>query len=238
MNEHDLQQKIQKKVLERVRGGGAHMHTRAYFIARVVAAAAVAVLALLVSSFVLSFVVFSIHESGEQFLLGFGGRGLATFFSLFPWLSLIADIAILFLLEWLLQGFKLGYRVSLLGVFLGVLISSAVLAALIGLTPVHSMLLDRADRGELPVVGEIYESIRDSHGDQGVFRGTVTSMQGDQIVITHNDADHDADDGTWTVIVPGNGVPPLQIGDRVYVFGNSNGQVVQAYGIQKLSPDQ
>lgn len=237
MNDQNLQQEIKDKVLERIKSGKAHMHPRAYFVAQIIVTAGVAVLALALSAFVLSFIIFSIHESGEQFLLGFGGRGVATFLMLFPWFSLIIDLAILFLLEWLLQGFKFGYRVSLLSVFFGVFILSALLAVVVDLTPIHQMLLDSADKGDLPVVGGLYESIRDSHDSQGVFRGTITSLQGSEITITHNDGDHDADDGIRTVVLPQN-APPLQVGDRVYVYGSGSGGQIQAYGVELLSPDQ
>ena len=214
------------------------MHPKAYFIFHIALTMAVAVGTFILSALVLSFIVFSVHESGEQFLLGFGGQGIATFFAIFPWLSLIADIALLFLLEWLLQGFKLGYRFSLISVFAGVLVLSALLAVLVGLTPIHRTLLDRADKGALPLIGGMYEGIRDSHQERGIFRGTITSVQDNQIIISHDDGDHDADDGTQTVVLPQDGAVQLQAGDRVYVFGNAGGGVIQAFGVQKLSDDQ
>jgi len=237
MNDQNLQQEIQQKVLERIKSGKVRMHPRAYFVVQIIVTLAVAVLALALSVFVLSFIIFSIHGSGEQFLLGFGSRGVATFLMLFPWVMLIIDLAIIFLLEWLLQGFKLGYRISLLSVFLGVFILSALLAVIVDLTPIHQVLLGRADEGDLPIIGQLYESIRDSHEGQGIFRGTIVSIQGNEITITHNDGDHDADDGTRTVILPQD-APQLQIGDRVYVYGNGSGDQIQAYGIELLSPDQ
>ena len=94
--------------------------------------------------------------------------------------------------------------------------------------------MDRADKDNLPFIGEMYESIRDSHVDQGVFKGTIRSMQGNKIVITHDDKDQDSDDGIRTIIVPSNS-PPLQIGDRVYVFGDSLNGVIETRGIEKLS---
>ena len=237
MNHQNTEQEIRDNVLARIRGGTVHMHSRAYFVARVAAAAALAVVALLLSAFVLSFIVFSITESGESFLLGFGRNGIVTFLSLFPWLTLAADIAILFVLQWLLQGFKFGYRIPLLGVFLAVLLTSGALAALVGLTPVHSALLDRADRGELPLVGSAYESIRESHADQGVFRGTVTSVQGNEIVISHDDADDDEDDGTRTVILPEDNSTEFHEGDRAYVFGTDDGEVVEAEGARRFDDE-
>ena len=231
---------IAQKVLERVSAGKVQMRSKTYFVVRVAMTAFLAILTLAVSVWVVSFIFFSIHESGELFLLGFGSRGVVVFLSLFPWLSLIIDLGLLFLLELLLQRFKFGYRTPLLSIFVGVLLVSIILGIAFDFLPIHSMLLDRADSGQLPVIGEMYESIRDSHQNQGVFRGTVTSIQGSQFVISHSDLDHDADDGTHTVLIPSGIVlpTPLQVGDRVYVFGSLINGVIQASGIQELSADQ
>ena len=237
MSENDIKQTIQRNVLARVRGGSVHMRSRAYFVMRVITTATLGILTLALSAIVLSFIAFSIHESGEQFLLGYGARGVTTFLMLFPWATFLADVAILFVLEWLLQGFKWGYRVSLLSVFIGVFLTSATLAGLVDLTPIHQVLLDSADNGTLPIAGELYESVRASHEDQGIFKGTVMSISGGEMTIAHDDADHDADDGTRTVSLPP-GAPAPQVGDRVYVYGRQSGDHIQAYGIDMLSPDQ
>ena len=234
------QNNITQRVLEQVRTGGVQMHSRAYFIARVALSVIVAILTLALSAGIISFIVFSLHESGELFLLGLGGRGIQTFFTLFPWGLLIVDIALIFFLQWLLQGFKFGYRAALLTVFFYVLLGSAVLAAVINLLPVHPALLQRADRGELPLIGEMYEGIHDSHHEQGIFRGTVVSSSGSTSTIMHNDGDRDSDDGIHEVITASstNLDAPLKPGDKVYIFGTENGQEIQAEGIQHLSDDQ
>jgi hypothetical protein len=115
-------------------------------------------LALLISISVVSFVFFSIHESGEQFLLGFGKKGIITFLSLFPWSALVLDVLLLLFLQWILQGFRFGHRFSLLSLFLGVFLFSSVLGGAVALTPFHAMLLEQADHGELPVVGEFHDA--------------------------------------------------------------------------------
>lgn len=239
MNTDTLEQRIRQKVIDRVERGGVTMRSRAYFVARAGAAIAVSVLVLLLSAYVLSFIVFSIHESGEQFLLGFGRRGVQTFFTLFPWTILGVDIASIAFLEWLLQSFKFGYRISLLALFGAIVLVSILLASTINLTPLHGDLLERADHGNLPIIGEMYERIRDSHGDEGVFRGTIAAIQGNQITIMHDDNDHDADDGTRIVILPtGYSTTTFSVGERVYVFGRAGSTTVEAYGLNRLSPDQ
>lgn len=87
-------------------------------------------------------------------------------------------------------------------------------------------------------MGDIYEnSVRGSHEPQGIFRGTVTQVQGDRITIEHDDGDHDADDGTRTIMLPP-GAPAFKPGDRAYIFGTSTGEAVQAYGAEHLAPEQ
>jgi len=238
MNDKIIEQNIQLKVLEKLKSGNVRMRPKLYFIFRLLIISLVVFIALGVSAFVMSFAFFSVHESGEQFLLGFGVRGIITFLLLFPWLSILLDISIFFLLEWLLRRFRFAYRVSLLSVFVGILTLSIILGITVNLTPLHGILLNQAENGGLPVIGKLYESIRDSHSDKGVFRGTISLIQGSTIMIIHNDKDHDDDDGTHIVILPSGGHPALQVGDRVYVYGISANGAIEARGIQKLAPEQ
>ena len=237
MNEQNLEKNIKNNVLEIVRGGHVHIRSKFYFIAHLIITILVAVLSLSISAFIISFVFFSIHESGEQFLLGFGSQGILTFLLLFPWTALALDIIFLLLLEWLIQGFKFGYRISLLTIFLSVFVCSTIVGLLVNITPVHKTLLKLADGGNLPIIGEMYESLHDSHTDQGVFRGNVVSIQGNEIIIMRNDRDHDSDEIERTITLPPNS-PVLNIGDSVYIFGSSTGQTVGVMGIQKFPAEQ
>ncbi len=227
---------IKTKVLEKIRSGKVHIRPKAYFVAQFILITLLSFVALALAVFVLSFVIFSLRESGEQFLLGFGERGVLTFFILFPWTTLIIDILLFLAIEWLIRYFKFGYRMPILRVFLGVIVLAFLGSIIVNLTPLHKMLLDRADRGVLPLLGEWYETIHDSHAKQGVFRGTIFSIQGNNFVISHNDNDLDADDGTWTVTAPlGFNMTNIHVGDKVYVAGNAAQGTVQAYGIQILA---
>ncbi len=221
-------------MLQKVRSGAVRARSQSYFVFRLAITILVALVALAVSVFVVSFILFSIHESGEQFLLGFGSRGILTFLSLFPWTLLALDVLILTLLEWLLQGWKIGYRVSLLSVFLAIFIASSLLGLAANFTPLHGSLLRMADRGELPIIGDTYESIHNSHSESGIFRGIVSAVQPDRITIRHDDKDSDKDEGTHIVILPP-GSPAFEVGERVYVFGSmSDPSVIEAHGVGKF----
>ncbi|MHB8660562.1 MAG: hypothetical protein ACYC75_01285 [Minisyncoccota bacterium] len=227
---------IQKNVLEKIRRGEISMRSRIYFILRATLIGVVAVLALVGSLFMLSFVFFSIHASNIRFLLEFGERGLLTFIALFPWISFFIFLFLLIALEFLVRQFTSAYRFSLLRIFLWILIVGIAGSTLIGFTPLHSFLLSEADKGQLPILGSWYEQIHDSHQDQGVYRGDITSITGAAFVISHNDADRDSDEGTWTIVPPaGFDLSTLSVGEKVYVAGRLQSGVVYAYGIRVVS---
>ena len=224
-----------KSVLEKIRTGEVSMRPKVYFVARAVAVILLSFVIFALTVFVLSFVIFSVHESGEQFLLGFGSRGILTFLDLFPWLTITATIALVLALEWMLRRFKFGYGFSISRIFLYTLGVTIFFSILFTLTPVHMNLLKKAEMQRLPVIGGIYDAIHDSHKDKGIVRGTVVSVQANTFVISHDDNDKDADDGTWNVVPPsGFNLSTVHIGEKVYVAGNAVGSTVSAYGIQEL----
>ena len=126
----------------------------------------------------------------------------------------------------------------MLEIFLFALATVVVAGIALNFTPLHAMLLSSADRDELPVIGSLYEGLHDSHQAQGVYRGVISSIQGDQFIVSHNDGDRDTDDGTSTVIVPpGFDTSALHVGEHVYVAGKQILDEVNAYGIQEFNPD-
>ncbi len=227
---------IKNKVLYKIRSGSVHIRPKAYFVVQIILITLLSFVALALAVFVMSFAIFSLHESGEQSLLGFGQRGVLTFFALFPWITLIIDVFLFILIDWLSRLFRFGYRISILRVFIGVIITALIISILINLTPLHQTLLNKADRGELSFLGEWYEAIHDSHAKQGVFRGTIMSIQGNTFIISHDDNDRDADDGTWNVATPsGFNMANVHVGDKAYIAGDAIQGTIQAYGVQILN---
>ena len=232
------QKDVKKAVIDKIKKKEVVMRPRIYFVAQITLLAILAGLIFLLLTYATSFMLFSIHESGEQFLLGFGWQGIYVFLTLFPWWTLLAILLLLALTEYLLRKFRFGYRASLLKVFGGLLICAVLLGMALDFTPLHNFLLDQADKGELPIFGSAYESIRTPHRDEGVFRGIVDSIsaQGHSFVISHDDFDNDADDGIFVVIAPnGFDVMSLEIGDKVYVAGTSSDGTIYAYGVGRFN---
>jgi hypothetical protein len=231
-----MENNIQEQVLKKIRTGEISKRSRFYFVVQIILTTTFALITFALSVFVLSFIVFSIHESGEQFLLGFGQKGFVTLLQLFPWFTLMLVIILLLILEWLIRSFKFAYRVSILRIFLSIALITIVGSASVNFTPLHMFLEDRADHDSLPILGEAYENLHDSHQPQGAFRGTVRFIATSTFTISHDDHDNDADDGNWTIAPPnGFDMHSILVGDDVYVGGTLTGDVVHAYDIQQFS---
>jgi hypothetical protein len=227
------------QVLEKIHRKEISMRPKIYFIAKVAVTIFLSALLFLGLIFTVSFVFFSIHESGEQFLLGFGNQGVQLFFELFPWAILVFSILMFFLLEWALRYFKFSYRLPILRIFFYTLVVTIILGTLFTLTPVHTTFLKKAEQGSLPAIGGIYEAIHDSHQDKGIVRGNIVSLGSSSMTISHNDSDKDEDDGTWDVILPaGFDASSLYIGEKVYIAGVINNGSIYAYGVHELVSEE
>ncbi len=228
---------IKKNVLERIRNGTIAMHSRAYFALRVALSLGAALLALMLATLVISFSVWGARESGELLLLGFGSRGFAAFFGLFPWNTLVIVIASVVIAWLLIRRFRFGYRTPLSLALLVIFGASVLFGFAVAFSPLHPFLQDRADSGELPFFGEAYESLHASHPERGFLRGVVTGIKGGELTMTSGDADG-GNAGTYTVVPPsGFDLGTVSVGERLYVAGAITNGVVDAYGI-RTSPFQ
>ena len=127
INESSLRD-IKSHVLQQIQAGKISMKPKFHHLLKIISLVVVACFTLLISSFLVSFIVFSIVESGKLFLLGFGARGFLIFFFLFPWSLLVIEIAFIILLEWLIKKFKFGYRSSLTTLILVILCISILIS--------------------------------------------------------------------------------------------------------------
>ncbi len=227
---------IQKSVLEKIHAGSISMHSRIFFIFRAVLIGLAALLVLAGSLFALSFMFFSVHESGVRFLLEFGGQGLATFIELFPWTSLLLSLALLVALELLVRQFTSAYRFSLLRIFLWILVIGIAGGTLMAEPPPHTPLHPAAYNHQPPIRRSHKKQNHDSHVDRGVYRGDVTAVTESYFVISHNDTDRDSDEGSWNIVPPPNfDLHTLSVREKVYVAGRLQHGVVYAYGVRFLS---
>lgn len=153
--------KLQEKILQKIREGEVVMRPKLYFTLRAVALVLVTLAVLALSVFICNFIFFTLRLNGHESLLSRPG-GLFLFLRFFPWGLVVLDVALVFLLEWMLRQFKFAYQRPTL--YLSLALVAVVLSAGFVIdrgTPFNDRILMRADRGGLPPpFVQIYEGSR------------------------------------------------------------------------------
>jgi hypothetical protein len=238
MNNNQQPKEIHDEVLEQIRSGKLRMKPRLFFVLKAALVTILMVLILTLSVWLASFISFGLRLSGHESLLGFGARGIGIFVSIFPWWLALLDLLLIGLVSWLLRRFKFGYRKPVLYLLGGVLVCGVGAGLLFDReTSFHDDRLEEAEAGELGgPLESVYERTRQPAPEEyGIYRGYVVSTDERSFVITHDDFDDDDDDGSWTILPPRQfDMRQVQVGDRVYVAGEREGESIEAYGIKVL----
>lgn len=240
--ETSQQNNIKNQILDKIKSGEVNMKPKFYFKLRLIALIVTIFLTFILSITLVSYVLFSISIGGGMSLLGFGAKGIYHFFMALPWFILLLDVLLIVFLDWLLKSFRFGYNSSVLFLFVVTLVSITALASIINSTSFHKNLMYKAENNNLPVAGSFYIGLRKSHGNQGMFRGEIVSIEGTStIYIKHNDFDIDDNDKIIRIIVPINTDItsfPLNIGDNIFIAGDVIDDEIRAYGLHKLTQDE
>jgi hypothetical protein len=213
------------------------MRPRLYFSLKVAALVVVALAVLVITIFILNFILFSVRLNHEDELLGFGPQGIFTFLRFFPWPLLIADIGLVFLLEALVRQFRLGYKMPALYLLLALLgLTGVAAAALDRGTPLNDRLYEHRFDARLPGA-EIYDfARRPPPPGSGVCRCTILSIEGDTMTVQ----DTRGATSTLTIKLPMDDPRAtstfLEVGDTILIAGQEKDGVIQAFGVRKI-PD-
>jgi hypothetical protein len=233
---------LQQKILDKIREGKVSMRPRYHFVLKVAALLAVAVAIVLVSVFILNFILFSIRVNSQDALLGFGVRGVVAFLAFFPWTLLAIDALLIFVAQWLLREFKFGYRLPAVYVIAGLLAATAVAGFVLDRgTGLNDDLLSRFDRDELHgPVGDLYGGVRRlPPPGQGICRCVITAIRGNTLTVQDSRGTT-----TLTVVLPLNDLHAttsgLVVGDTVFIAGDGDNDhdnvIIRAFGLHKVPP--
>jgi hypothetical protein len=227
---------IKEAILHKINTKELLMRPKLYFTIKVAAIIILALSVLLISVFIINFILFGIRINSHEMLLDFGPRGWGVFLRFFPWLLLLLDIVLIIILETLVRNFKFGYKIPALYLLLGLLASIGFLGFVIDRgTDVNDRLLVQSDmhRDHPPFMG-IYGSARRAvTPGSGLCLCTVESIIDDTIVVRDTRS-------TTTLVLTINDEAPyatstgLQVGDTVFVAGEVRDGVVKAFGVKKV----
>ncbi len=229
---------IKEHILEKIQSGEIRMTSKSYFVFRLCLMAFVMFLIFITSTFLLSYILFSMRAGGNVFLLGFGLKGFYHFILSLPWLLLGLNIGLLLLLDGLLKSFQFGYKSPILYLFVATFVLITAFGLLINFTPFHGSMMRRAEEKKPPLApgfSGLYGDIRKSHRETGVFRGVVQSVSTSTFIIIY--VSNDSESGQLKMVYTPKGVVignSLQAGDTVFIAGTEEGGNIMAYGIHKL----
>ena len=236
MNKHiDMKDNLLKKISS----NEVVMRPKIYFTLKLIALGVISFLVLAVSVFTFNFILWSIHAQATDAFLGFGRRGIPLFLAAFPWTLLIVDIALIFVLQWIVRRFYHGYRKPILLALIGIFVIMGAAGTVIDLaTPVNDFLYRGDSRFVPSQVRDIYRNTRSSPRPVGDTCLCVITAIGTSTLIAEN-----AVLGSTTqfiVMVPSHDshatTSSLSVGDTVMVAGDREGNTIQAFGIRKIEP--
>jgi hypothetical protein len=192
----------------------------------------------MLSIFIFNFILFSIRINSHDAFLAFGPRGIQGFLIFFPWLTLMLDVVMIVILEWLIRKFRFGYRIPMLYIVGAILALTFVAGfALDRGTYFNDRLMDRAEHEGLPPpLAFMYHGARHAPHD-GICRCTVTAIENSTITVA------DFRDGattTYTVLLPTDDIRAtssnIKVGDVVFVAGDKDEDgTIRAFGVRKES---
>ena len=209
---------IKENIIKAIQAGKVNMKPRWHFVLQTVLLIAGTILAALALLYLVSFIIFVLHQTGSWFVAGFGMHGITEFLMSFPWIIALITLIFLIILEILVRKYSFGYRKPLL------ITSAAVLVLVVGggfvvaNTSFHRGLFDSAEEERLPFGGGFYKEFGTPHRDN-VAIGSITNINDNSLILSDrrnmvfivnitDDIDY-LDDN-------------LQVGDSVVVFGNRN----------------
>ena len=169
---------IVESVLERIKQGKLVMRPRWHFVLKTLFGVAFACIVLLLSLYIVSFVLFALRESGAWFIPVFGFRGVLLFLRSLPWILLGVTVIFIVVLEVLVRRYSFSYRKPFLYSLLGVFFLVAIGAIAVERLRFHDEVLRFTKERTIPFVGQFYLGYGMSHAKNvhPVFISTTTEQ--------------------------------------------------------------
>lgn len=227
---------LENNVISGIKSGQTKMRPKWRFVLQTALAVTAIFIILLTLIYLVSFIVFALHESGAWFAPGFGFAGWYAFFGALPWTLIFLSAVFIVLLALLLRRYRLGYQwpfIYLLASILFLLIGGCLL---IVQTSLEHEVFSNGMQEQVPLIGGFYSgfgvpSLSDvHHGTIITLSSNGFSMQDlwgrvSAVIITSS-----------TELPYGDG---FMAGDSVIVFGERGpNNVINAYGVERLSPGE
>lgn len=207
------------------------MKPKWHFILYASLAALGSIIVVLALMYLISFIVFVLHQSGLWFIPSFGREGWYTLLTSLPWLLILLVFLFLGVLEILVRRYAFAYRQPLLYSIVGITILVLVGGWAVTLTPLHGRFSAFAHHRGLPVADFWYRSFEGGH-PPSVHRGTIAKLTTSGFILENREGEL-----VVVAITPRTHLPlgaEFTTGTNVVVFGNRQNKILKAFGVKNI----
>lgn len=228
--------RLDNQVLCAIRDGKVCMRPRWQFFLRAIFAIIGAVALVLVGVYLMSFIFFITRSTGVGYAPALSPRGWQLLFGSLPWILILATIASVIGLEFLIRRYAFAYRRPVIYSFFGLLVLIVGGSIIITSTSFHRRVAHspRVQR-MAPFVHTFYRDFRDAQFG-GVFRGVVHNVATDTLFFVNRRGDL-----RQVYITPGtlflSGRMPVA-SNTIVIFGAPSGTAIEADGIGVLEGEE
>ncbi len=220
--------KESRRIINAIKERDVHMRPRRYFMLRAALIAVAAFLLFLILLYMVSFIIYALHEDGAWFAADYGISGWSLLLGAIPWGLLIFAFILLLLLANLLRHYTFVSHQPLFYLLFAFIVIITLGGFFLAATALHPDL-SQYSAANVPFLGNFYEY--ETAFPASVHRGVITSFTDGGFTITD-------DVGITSSVVAATGVVFIQdfhVGDVVLVFGTRNASgTISAFGIQRI----
>jgi hypothetical protein len=226
-----------QKVLAKIQAHELTMRPKLHFTLKSLALALVAIVILILSVSIGSFILFTIRASHQAALLGFGVSGYVLFFRFFPWTLLTLDILSIITLQWMLRKFRFGYKSPLLYLLLSIVAVTLLVSTVVDRSHGSDSILRGAHHHGIPFVGNLFDQ-----GRRPLPRGSgvcpCTIMSVGTSTLTAVEYIPNEPPRTIAIILPDSiATSSIHIGDRLLLVGREIGDTLHVFDIRPMTTD-
>lgn len=220
---------IQEKLLQKIKDGEVKMVPRWHFMLKGLLWGAATVTVALVAVYLLSFVLFALHESGLIFAPFLGPDGVMLFIVSTPWLILGVVALFLFALYVLVSKYSFSYKKPLVYSMVGVVLLVIAVSAVIKETNFHGRAGEFMDRHSVPGFAPMYRDL-DKRPPKDITKGTISALTETSFTLTTEAGEEYVVGMNEKTKLPRD--EALEEGDAVMVFGPLSENTIKAFGVR------
>lgn len=220
--------------MEKIKAGEIDMKPRWRFLLHTTLLLFGVIMATLLAIYFLSFVFFALRQSSIMFAPSFGFRGISFLVMSSPWLLIGTSAIFLALLYFLVLQYSFSYQRPLIYSMIAVTLVALSGSWLIQQTPMHERMGSFIERNNVPVLRPLYHDILENH-PEGMLIGNISELTENGFLLLS-----DQNEEVEIIITNITRMKPdiqLQDGEKVMVFGERDGNKLEAFGIRPYDND-